>query len=207
MAARSSVTWMHCSVCYEVTKRKNTRVRTDASMCPRGREHVRADVPMCPCGCDGVRAERLASVRTCWRPHGRELVRADIGASVSPPCLSPSLLPPSLALGGRAAVARPRPPSSPSSLSPAGFAGEAARRRSFFRPSSPSDPSKLYSSLGWLNSKVPKPFFPFTPRLIDVNGSRVGTLWSLGNLIDLELNLCSIESNEGVTTKIIIIAS
>jgi hypothetical protein len=35
---------------------------------------------------------------------------------------------------------------------------------------------------------------------------RVGTLWSLGNLIDLELNLCSIESNEGVTTNIIIIA-
>jgi hypothetical protein len=35
---------------------------------------------------------------------------------------------------------------------------------------------------------------------------RVGTLWSLGNLIDLELNFCSIESNEGVTTNIIIIA-
>jgi hypothetical protein len=34
--------------------------------------------------------------------------------------------------------------------------------------------------------------------------SRVGTLWSL---IDLELNLCSIESNEGVTMNIIIIAS
>jgi hypothetical protein len=56
------------------------------------------------------------------------------------------------------------------------------------------------------------------PRLIDVDGfhslqgllmlmaSRVGTLWSLGNLINLELNLCSIESNEGVTTNIIIIA-
>jgi hypothetical protein len=28
--------------------------------------------------------------------------------------------------------------------------------------------------------------------------SRVGTSWSLGNLIDLELNLYSIESNEGV---------
>jgi hypothetical protein len=51
-----------------------------------------------------------------------------------------------------------------------GFAGEAARRRRFFWPSSPSHPSKLYSSLGWLNSKVPKPFFPFTPRLIDVDG-------------------------------------
>jgi hypothetical protein len=37
--------------------------------------------------------------------------------------------------------------------------------------------------------------------------SRVGTLWSLGNLIDLEFNLCSIEFNEGVTTNIIIIVS
>jgi hypothetical protein len=54
-------------------------------------------------------------------------------------------------------------PRSPSST------GKAARRR-FFRPSSPSHPSKLYSSLGWLNSKVPKPFFPFTLRLIDVDG-------------------------------------
>jgi hypothetical protein len=59
---------------------------------------------------------------------------------------------------------------SPRSPSSAGFASEAARRRRFFRPSSPSHPSKLYSSLGWLNSKVPKPFFPFTLRLIDVDG-------------------------------------
>jgi hypothetical protein len=36
--------------------------------------------------------------------------------------------------------------------------------------------------------------------------SRIGTLWSLANLIDLEFNLYSIESNEGVTTNIIIIA-
>jgi hypothetical protein len=67
----------------------------------------------------------------------------------------------------------PRSPSSPSSLgspSSMGFAGEAARSRRFFWPSSPSHPSKLYSSLGWLNSKVPKPFFPFTLRLIDVDG-------------------------------------
>jgi hypothetical protein len=60
-------------------------------------------------------------------------------------------------------------PSSTSSPSSAGFAGEAARRR-FFRPSSPSHPSKLYSSLGLLNSKVPKPFSPFSLRLIDVDG-------------------------------------
>jgi hypothetical protein len=42
--------------------------------------------------------------------------------------------------------------------------------------------------------------------LLMLMASRVGTLWSLGNLIDLELNLCSIEFNEGVTTNIIIIA-
>jgi hypothetical protein len=60
-------------------------------------------------------------------------------------------------------------PSSLSSPSSAGFAGEAARR-SVFWPSSRSHPSELYSSLGWLNSKVPKPFFPFTLRLIDVDG-------------------------------------
>jgi hypothetical protein len=59
---------------------------------------------------------------------------------------------------------------SPRSPSSAGFASEAARRRRFFQPSSPSHPSKLYSSLGWLNSKVPKPFSPFILRLIDVDG-------------------------------------
>jgi hypothetical protein len=64
----------------------------------------------------------------------------------------------------------PRSPRSPRSPSSANFAGKAARRRRFFRPSFPSHPSKLYSCLGWLNSKVPKPFFPFTLRLIDVDG-------------------------------------
>jgi hypothetical protein len=58
----------------------------------------------------------------------------------------------------------PKSPKSPNST------GEAARRRRFFRPSSPSHPFKLYSSLGWLNSKVPKPFPPFSLRLIDVDG-------------------------------------
>jgi hypothetical protein len=42
--------------------------------------------------------------------------------------------------------------------------------------------------------------------LLMLMASRVGALWSLGNLIDLEFNLCSIDSNEGVTTNIIIIA-
>jgi hypothetical protein len=64
----------------------------------------------------------------------------------------------------------PRSRGSSSSLSSPSSAGEAARRRRSFRPNSPSHPSKLYSSLGWLNSKVPKPFFPFILRLIDVDG-------------------------------------
>jgi hypothetical protein len=64
----------------------------------------------------------------------------------------------------------PNSPNSPNSPSSAGFVGEAARRRRFFRPSSPSHSSKLYSCLGWLNSKVPKPFPPFSLRLIDVDG-------------------------------------
>jgi hypothetical protein len=59
---------------------------------------------------------------------------------------------------------------SPRSPRSGGFEGESTRRRRFFRPSSPSHPSKLYSSLGWLNSKVPKPFPPFSLRLIDVDG-------------------------------------
>jgi hypothetical protein len=64
----------------------------------------------------------------------------------------------------------PNSPNSPNSPSSAGFVGEAVRRRRFFQPSSPSHLSKLYSSLGWLNSKVPKPFPPFSLRLIDVDG-------------------------------------
>jgi hypothetical protein len=48
--------------------------------------------------------------------------------------------------------------------------GRSRERKKVFRPSSPSHPSKLYSSLGWLNSKVPKPFSPFSLRLIDVDG-------------------------------------
>ena len=48
--------------------------------------------------------------------------------------------------------------------------GQSRENEKVFWPNSPSHPSKLYSSLGWLNSKVPKPFFPFTPRLIDIDG-------------------------------------
>jgi hypothetical protein len=64
----------------------------------------------------------------------------------------------------------PRSPRSPCSSSSPSSTSEVARRRRFFWPSSPSHSSKLYSSLGWLNSKVPKPFSPFTLWLIDVDG-------------------------------------
>jgi hypothetical protein len=51
-----------------------------------------------------------------------------------------------------------------------GLRRRSYKRRRFFRPSSPSHPSKFYSSLRLLNSKVPKPFSPFSLRLIDVDG-------------------------------------
>jgi hypothetical protein len=60
--------------------------------------------------------------------------------------------------------------------------------------------------LGGLTPKFLSLSFHSLQGLLMLMVSRVGTLWSLGNLIDLELNLCSIESNEGVTTNIIIIA-
>jgi hypothetical protein len=60
--------------------------------------------------------------------------------------------------------------------------------------------------LGGLTPKFLSLSFHSLQGLLMLMASGVGTLWSLGNLIDLELNLCSIESNEGVTTNIIIIA-
>jgi hypothetical protein len=60
--------------------------------------------------------------------------------------------------------------------------------------------------LGGLTPKFLSLFFHSLQGLLILMASRVGTLWSLGNLIDLELNLCSIDSNEGVTMNIIIIA-
>jgi hypothetical protein len=60
--------------------------------------------------------------------------------------------------------------------------------------------------LGGLTPKFLSLSFHSLLGLLMLMASRVGTLWSLGNLIDLELNLCSIESNEGVTTNIIIVA-
>jgi hypothetical protein len=66
-------------------------------------------------------------------------------------------------------------------------------------------PSSI-SLLGGLTPKFLSLSFHSLQGLLMLMASRVGTLWSLGNLIDLELILCSIESNEGVTTNIIIIA-
>jgi hypothetical protein len=60
--------------------------------------------------------------------------------------------------------------------------------------------------LGGLTPKFLSLSFHSLQGLLMLMASRVGTLWGLGNLIDLELNLWSIESNEGVTTNIIIIA-
>jgi hypothetical protein len=60
--------------------------------------------------------------------------------------------------------------------------------------------------LGGLTPKFLSLSFHSLQGLLMLMVSRVGTLWSLWNLIDLELNLYSIESNEGVTTNIIIVA-
>jgi hypothetical protein len=160
---------------------------------PCGHERVRTDAPLHP------RGHRRVHVDATMRPRGHRPVHVDCPRppSVPPrlPCSDGLLRPCGCAKktelkkikilllffgcwllekkGKKCSVfgfQSPRSPRSPSSPSSAGFAGEAARRRRFFRPSSLSHPSKLYSSLGWLNSKVPKPFFPFTLRLIDVDG-------------------------------------
>jgi hypothetical protein len=106
--------------------------------------------------------------------------------------------------------------------------GEKIFRFSVFNPQDPRDPRASRakpgeeegffglvrlvthpSSIPLLGGLTPK-FLSFSFHslygFLMLMASRVGTLWSLGNLIDLELNLCSIESNEGVTTNIIIIA-
>jgi hypothetical protein len=48
LAAGSSVTWMHCSVHYEVLWDKKACVRADAPLGPRGHECVHADAIMRP---------------------------------------------------------------------------------------------------------------------------------------------------------------
>jgi hypothetical protein len=149
-----------------VSTRTQGCVRADALMSPQTRSCVQVDtsasVPPCPSPFPPYPLARLAlrgradaSMRTQCRRSKIKIKKIKFGS-----CLLEKK-------GKKCSVFSFQSPSSPSST---GFAGEAARRKSFFRPSSPSHPSKLYSSLGWLNSKVPKPFFPFIPRLIDVDG-------------------------------------
>jgi hypothetical protein len=173
MATRSSVTSTHCSIHYKVTSRVNHRVRADAS-------YIRADALKRLCGSNASVQTRAASfplaplARSLFPPF---LPRVHANAVSSPRGRSgkkkKKLF---LFFGSCCRLEKKRKnfgfqsPRSPSSPSSAGFASEAARRRRFFWPSSPSHPSKLYSSLGSLNSKVPKPFFPFIVRLIDVDG-------------------------------------
>jgi hypothetical protein len=151
MAARASVTWTHCSVLFEVIWGKTVRVRTDIGPSAR-MSSPPSPLPPSP-------TPSPADAVCCARGREKKIKIKIIFFNF----FFGSLL---LVFGFQS----PKSPKSPNSPSSAGFAGEAARRRRFFRPSSSSHPSKLYSSLGWLNSKVPKPFPPFSLRLIDVDG-------------------------------------
>jgi hypothetical protein len=154
MAAGASVTWTHCSVLFEVTWNKTRRVRADmsvhadASPSPLPPSPLLPSPPL-PSPTPSPSARTLGCVRADTKKNKNFVVVAGLEREKK------------ITIFGF---------QSPKSLSSPGFAGEAARRRRFFRPSSPSHPSKLYSSLGWLNSKLPKPFLPFSLRLIDVDG-------------------------------------
>jgi hypothetical protein len=187
MAAGSFVTWTHCSVRYEVTWDKTAHVRADTPLRSHGHRPIRTDAPLSPCRHRPIRADELTCPRppspSFYTPRPSLVLRgwAVVSAQTRERKKNKNLI---LNFSWMLAARKERKkmfgfqfsvfsfqsPRSPSSLSSTGFAGKAARRRRFFWPSSPSHPSKLYSSLGWLNSKVPKPFFPFTPRLIDVDG-------------------------------------
>jgi hypothetical protein len=154
MTAGSSVIWTHCSVRYEVTWDK-TLATARTRLCVRADIGVRPHLPAFhprPRPCPPVPPCADGLMRPCGRSKKKKLFFFVFGI-----CLLEKK-------GKKCSVFGFQSPRS------TGFVGEATRRRRFFRPSSPSHPSKLYSSLGWLNSKVPKPFFPFTPRLIDVDG-------------------------------------
>jgi hypothetical protein len=149
MAAGSSMTWTHCSVRYKVTSGVNRHIRVDATKHPR-------TLP--------VRADATCSSPPSHPSRSPARVRVDARKKLKIIYLFMYLF--LVVVAGwkrekKISFQSPRSLRSPS---------EATRRRRFFRPSSPSHPSKLYSSLGWLNSKVPKPFSPFTLRLIDVDG-------------------------------------
>jgi hypothetical protein len=68
MAAGSSMTWTHCSVCYEVTWNKKARVRADAPLHPRKHRPVCADevisLSPCPHPPSALRGRAVVSART-----------------------------------------------------------------------------------------------------------------------------------------------
>jgi hypothetical protein len=166
------------SMLKNASARTGSCVRADASLRPCKHTRVRADATMRSRGHRRVHADELTSL-PCPRPPS-VLPRSPCADGLMRPCrcakkINYFILFIYLFIGscllekrgkkcsvfGFQSLRSPRSP---------GFAGEAARRKRFFRPSSLSLPSKLYSSLGWLNSKVPKPFSPFSLRLIDVDG-------------------------------------
>jgi hypothetical protein len=66
MAAGSSVTWMHCSVCYKVTSGVNRRVRVDTPLRP-----LRPAPSPCPPCSSYLRADGLHLYGRELRPRGR----------------------------------------------------------------------------------------------------------------------------------------
>jgi hypothetical protein len=151
---------MACPCGCKLASARTWRVRADASQRPHGhcvsaQTHSYPPLPSpstLPYKCS------LLSARTSANAHARKKIKIKIIFNFFGRCYP---------LEKREKNFGFQSPRSPSS---AGFAGEATRRRKFFQPSSPSHPSKLYSSLGLLNSKVPKPFSPFSLRLIHVDG-------------------------------------
>jgi hypothetical protein len=161
MAAGASVTWTHCSVLFEITWNKTlASARTWASartpLPPRPSPSLPSPSPSLPSPSPSLPPLPLSLPPLLVVVAGLEREKKKFNFQFS--------------IFGFQSPKSPKSLSSPSSAGSAGFAGEAARRKRFFRPSPPSHPSKLYSSLRWLNSKIPKPFPPFSLRLIDVDG-------------------------------------
>jgi hypothetical protein len=199
MAAGSSMTWTHCSVRYEVTWNKKARVRADAPLHPRKHRPVYADevisLSPCPHPPSALRGRAVVSARTrrgrpkkikiifffgCWLLEKR---------------------------GKKCSVFNPQDPRDPRVPRAARASWAKPREEEGFFGLVPlvTHPSSI-PLLGGLTPKFLSLSFYSLQGLLMLMASRIGTLWTLGNLIDLELNLYSIESNEGVTTNIIIVA-
>jgi hypothetical protein len=187
-------------------------------------KNYRPDVRPCPRlprGC-GFTHGRIFTIRG----RGKNRVRVDIGPSTrtrSSPCPHPPSRPPRSPCadgllrpsglekrGKKCSVFNPQDPQDPRDpqVPRAPWASRAKPREEegfFDLVPLVTHPSSI-PLLGGLTPKFLSLSFHSVQSLLMLMASRVGTLWSLRNLIDLELNLCSIESNEGVTTNIIIIA-